>query len=117
MNVPPPQEVQAKEDFLRSIFKADPNLVVKEAAKLLQGKFPRGLRKERIYELRNEVRQAIPEKPAPGTNGNRPWIVPATSEQAEFLRKVLEDMASHGIAPLKVDHVGDGYLVIVAVRH
>lgn len=132
--------VKVREDFVREVFRKEPGLSADKANQQVLAKFGSKLRTKRMYELREQVqaeaRKPVTEASRRGrvkTKGKKALPTPLVEanrsayedlEKLPFLARVSSKKEGQAIAKsfdmlreakahdLKVDHVGDNYVVI-----
>lgn len=126
-------EINKREEFIRSLFLAEPRLSMPKANDRLYEKFKSRMRPNRIYEIRDEVQQQLAKfhkatqvKPEEGVAArNGPWTQTVTKEpekaslvsvgtgNEEIAKRVIDTLKNSGLFSGRVEHTFSGYLVVV----
>lgn len=132
-------EVKKREDYVRSMFVAEPGLSMTKANDKLHEKFKARMRPQRVYELRKEVQDQlakfhranqqiqIQSKPddinVAARNGQRFQKMEEATARASLLnvgtgneeiaKQVIDGLKKNGLFQGRIEHAFNGYLVVV----
>lgn len=129
-------EVEKREEFVRSMFVADPGLSMTKANDKLHEKFKARMRPQRIYEIRRDVQTQLvrlhkanfqPPKTEESYTAARlaPQFgkVDAANSKASLLnvgtgneeiaKRIIDGLHQDGLFQGRVEHTFNGYLVVV----